>query len=186
MLSFCVDCRWCTIVHILMAYLLLALFARFPGSRKKPSTLRTKMDDANWKMFFFFPRCQHVLSRFWRGFPRVGIQGCTTLLIRLFCHVPLHLSWAYCSREWEKGRESERRDEGVGWGTAPPSIPVQPAPDCQAANVKSWALMMANQMWSTWNMEDRPSSWWLCRRQIKRSCTLLKQMQRETVRGVLQ
>lgn len=83
-------------------------FARRPGSGKRLSTLRTKMDDANRRMFFFFPHCQHVLSWIWGGFPHLGIQRCATLLIRLLCHVPLHLSWAYCSRQREEETDRER------------------------------------------------------------------------------
>lgn len=47
-------------------------------------------------------------------------------------------------RERKRGRDRPRKDEG--WGTSPPSIPVQPAPDCQKASVKPGALMMACQM----------------------------------------
>lgn len=66
-------------------------------------------------VFSVFPRCQLVLSRFWKGFPRMGIQRSTTLLIRLVCHVLLHLSWVYCSRERE-----EEKGWSVEWGTTPP------------------------------------------------------------------
>ena len=112
MLSFCVDSSRCGIETAQFNGLnITRSFARLPGSSTSPSTLRTKMDDANWELFFFFLSCQHVLSRFWRGFPCVGIQRCTTLLIRLFCHVPLHLSWAYCSGEREREEERERHSE---------------------------------------------------------------------------
>lgn len=82
-------------------------------------------------VFLFFawlPTCS-VMVLAWFS-PRVGIQRCTTLLIRLFYGVPLHLSSAYCSSEREREREGL---DGVTFH----SVPVQHAPDCQAGSVKS-------------------------------------------------
>lgn len=114
-------------------------FARLPGCSKSSALWGQRQMMQIEKLFSSFPRCQHVLSWFWRGFPRVGIQRCNIPLIRLFCHAPLHLSSAYCSSE----RERKRKDVGWARWRTPPCIPVRPAPDCQTASVWSRAVMMA-------------------------------------------
>lgn len=57
---------------------------------------------------FHFPHSQNVLSQFWGRF-HMGIQRCSTLLIRLLCQVLLHLSQAYCST----GRQWGGKDVGI-------------------------------------------------------------------------
>lgn len=49
-------------------------FEKFSRVALKAQHLEHKDGSCKLKMFFCFFCCQHVLSRFWRGFPRRGIQ----------------------------------------------------------------------------------------------------------------